>query len=119
MDAKFDMDIKAGPPGHWDRLGPWFVNVKSDGLLIESRGGAANFSGIELWQGKYAGEMASAASPEDLASSSNAFRPVLVNRCYECHATDAKEVGGELLVDSLQANRRGGSNGPSLVPGRC
>lgn len=108
---------KSGSAGHWDRLGPWHVDVKNDSLLVESRGGAANFSGIEIWQGKYAGEMTSEPSPEDLAFFEQRIRPVLVNRCYECHAVDAKEVGGELLVDSRQALRRGGSNGPALVPG--
>ena len=108
---------KSGQAGHWDRLGPWHVEVKSNSLLIESRGGGANFSGIEVWQGKYDGEMTSEASPEDLAFFEQRIRPVLVNRCYECHSVDAKEVGGELLVDSRQALQRGGSNGPALVSG--
>ena len=45
------------------------------------------------------------------------IRPVLVKHCYECHATDADEVGGKLLLDSRVAVLRGGESGPALVPG--
>lgn len=108
---------KSGGAGHWERLGPWHVEPHAGKLRIESRGGAANFSGIEVWQGKYAGDLKMEASPEDLAFFEQRIRPVLVNRCYECHSQAAQEVEGELLVDSMQAIRRGGSNGPALVPG--
>ncbi|MFO0869616.1 MAG: DUF1549 domain-containing protein, partial [Pirellulales bacterium] len=43
------------------------------------------------------------------------IRPVLVERCFECHAEDAQE--GELRVDSLAALLRGGSRGPAIRPG--
>ncbi len=108
---------KSGAAGHWERLGPWHVDPQAGRLLIESRGGAANFSGIELWQGKHDGAMQLEATPEDLAFFESRIRPVLAGRCYECHALDAAQIEGELLVDSMQALRRGGSNGPALVPG--
>ncbi|MGD9720647.1 MAG: PSD1 and planctomycete cytochrome C domain-containing protein [Pirellulales bacterium] len=41
-------------------------------------------------------------------------RPLLVNRCLECHG--AKQEGG-LRLDSRAAMIAGGDNGPALVPG--
>ena len=45
------------------------------------------------------------------------IRPVLVTHCYECHSSDAAELQGGLLLDSRDGLRRGGENGPALVPG--
>ncbi|MFM8479035.1 MAG: PSD1 and planctomycete cytochrome C domain-containing protein [Planctomycetaceae bacterium] len=46
------------------------------------------------------------------------IRPVLVQHCYECHATEAKIVRGGLLLDSKAATLQGGDSGPAVVPGR-
>ena len=45
------------------------------------------------------------------------IRPVLVKRCYKCHAADSDEVGGGLLLDSREASIKGGETGPAVVPG--
>ncbi|MBM3994292.1 MAG: DUF1553 domain-containing protein [Planctomycetes bacterium] len=45
------------------------------------------------------------------------IRPVLVEHCYECHATTSKKVRGGLLLDSRDALRKGGESGPAVVPG--
>lgn len=45
-------------------------------------------------------------------------RPVLVQRCYGCHANDAKTIRGGLLVDSRDALLIGGDSGPAVVPGK-
>jgi hypothetical protein len=45
----------------------------------------------------------------------NEVRPVLVNRCYECHA-EKKQKGG-LRVDHLAHMTAGGDSGAALVPG--
>src|SRR4051794_6002190 len=45
------------------------------------------------------------------------IRPVLVEHCYECHAVGAKKVRGGLLLDSRDGVRKGGFNGPAIVPG--
>ncbi len=55
---------------------------------------------------------------DDLTFFENKIRPVLVQYCYECHAADAKEVGGKLLLDSREGMRRGGESGPALVAGQ-
>ncbi|MEO0445504.1 MAG: DUF1549 domain-containing protein, partial [Verrucomicrobiota bacterium] len=45
------------------------------------------------------------------------IRPVLAEYCYECHATGAKKIGGDLYLDSAPAISRGGESGPPIVPG--
>jgi hypothetical protein len=45
------------------------------------------------------------------------IRPVLVERCYECHSSAAKKPKGGLRVDSRDAMRTGGASGPAVVPG--
>jgi hypothetical protein len=43
-------DYYSGVGGDWRRLGPWTVEVKDGSIQIRSKGGAANFSGIEVWR---------------------------------------------------------------------
>jgi hypothetical protein len=45
------------------------------------------------------------------------IRPVLAERCYECHSADADSVEGGLLLDSRDAARKGGDSGPAVEPG--
>ncbi|HEV7221997.1 MAG TPA: PSD1 and planctomycete cytochrome C domain-containing protein, partial [Pirellulales bacterium] len=103
--------------GHWDKLGPWFVDVTDGAITLTSRGGAANFSGIEVWRGEYDVPGPADANAEGLAFFEQRIRPLLVRHCYECHSADAKEVEGELRVDSRLGLRRGGYGGPAVVPG--
>ena len=46
------------------------------------------------------------------------MRPLLVERCYECHSTESGESGGELLLDSAAGMETGGLHGATLVPGK-
>ena len=46
----------------------------------------------------------------------NEIRPVLVNRCYECHGE--KKQKGSLRLDHMDHILKGGSTGPALVPGK-
>ena len=43
------------------------------------------------------------------------IRPVLVQRCYECHSRASKQKGG-LLLDSREGIRRGGDSGHAVIP---
>ncbi len=45
------------------------------------------------------------------------IRPVLVEHCYKCHAADAKNVRGGLLLDSKAGSLDGGESGAAVVPG--
>lgn len=42
--------INSGAAGAWQKLGPWPVTVTSGQIKLESSGGDANFSGIEIWR---------------------------------------------------------------------
>jgi hypothetical protein len=44
------------------------------------------------------------------------IRPVLVERCYECHSGKAKVLQGGLRLDSAEGVRKGGDSGPVIVP---
>ncbi len=44
------------------------------------------------------------------------IRPVLVEKCQECHSSQAKKLKGGLKVDSRASIRAGGIPGPPLFP---
>ena len=47
---RVERDYYSGTGGDWQRLGPWTVTVRDGSIELTSRGGAANFSGIEVWR---------------------------------------------------------------------
>ena len=61
---------------------------------------------------------AESVSPADREFFETKIRPVLVKHCYECHAADAKELGGKLLLDSRDGMLQGGESGPVVVAGK-
>jgi hypothetical protein len=64
---------------------------------------------------------ATAAPSEDRAALDlfeSRIRPVLVERCYECHSAQAKKLKGGLLLDTPQGLRKGGDSGAVVVPGK-
>ncbi|MCB9940839.1 MAG: PSD1 domain-containing protein [Planctomycetaceae bacterium] len=107
----------SGTEGHWERLGPWFTDVKEGKIVLTSQGGAANFSGIEIWRGEYDGSNGVELTEDQLVFFEKRIRPLLVTHCYECHSEKSEEVAGRLLVDSAPTMRRGGDSGPAIVPG--
>jgi hypothetical protein len=60
-----------------------------------------------------------APSAADREFFESKVRPILVERCYECHSTGAKSVRGSLLLDSREGWRKGGDTGPSIEPGNA
>ncbi len=44
------------------------------------------------------------------------IRPILAERCYECHSTGKKQKGG-LSLDTRESVLKGGDTGPALVAG--
>jgi hypothetical protein len=64
-----------------------------------------------------ADEAPQAADDAELRFFESRVRPVLVKHCYDCHSTEAGTAEGGLRVDSRQAIRQGGENGPAVVPG--
>ena len=62
---------------------------------------------------------AHAARAEDEAGKkffAEKIGPVLEKNCYKCHSAKAEEVQGKLLVDTREGIRKGGNNGPAIVP---
>lgn len=55
------------------------------------------------------------ADPKRTEFFEKRVRPILVNRCYDCHSEDSIE--GELRLDSLAAIIQGGTRGPAIVIG--
>ncbi len=46
------------------------------------------------------------------------IRPLLVERCYQCHSSRYDRNEGGLLLDSRQGWSAGGDSGPAIVPGK-
>lgn len=46
------------------------------------------------------------------------IRPLLVNRCYECHSGISQSLRAGLRLDSKAAILKGGDSGPAIVPGK-
>ena len=71
------------------------------------------FSGCFLLFGLAA--VAEEPSPAGIEFFEKKVRPVLVNRCFECHGDDSQS---DLRLDSLAGMLRGGTRGPALVVGK-
>lgn len=46
------------------------------------------------------------------------IRPVLVEHCYKCHATDSEALKANLLLDTASGTLKGGDSGPAVVPNK-
>lgn len=57
-------------------------------------------------------------SVEDQAFFEARVRPVLVERCLECHSSSSKSLKGGLRLDSAEGWKAGGESGPVIEPGR-
>lgn len=57
------------------------------------------------------------ASATDLDFFEKRVRPLLVQRCFECHSAKAEKLKGGLLLDSREAILTGGDSGPAAVVG--
>ena len=58
----------------------------------------------------------SMANDEGLELFEKRIRPVLVEKCFECHSSGAKKIGGNLLLDSRAGVQKGGDSGAVIVP---
>ncbi|WP_010582221.1 PSD1 and planctomycete cytochrome C domain-containing protein [Schlesneria paludicola] len=55
---------------------------------------------------------------DDVEFFEKKIRPALITYCYECHSTDSKAPGGELLLDTRAGVLSGGDSGPALHVGQ-
>src|SRR5688572_14747756 len=58
-----------------------------------------------------------AQPPADIEFFEKKIRPLLVDRCYECHSAEHKIKAG-LRLDHAEGWLTGGESGPALVPGK-
>jgi hypothetical protein len=58
-----------------------------------------------------------AADREGIEFFEKKIRPVLVERCYECHSSLAKQLEGSLSLESRAGVLKGGDQGAAVVPG--
>ncbi len=63
-----------------------------------------------------AAESPTPLSPEAIQFFESKVRPLLIQRCYECHSHEATIKGG-LALDSREGWSVGGDGGPAIVPG--
>jgi len=59
-----------------------------------------------------------AADGADLEFFERKIRPILIERCYECHSEDKKVKAG-LRLDVTEGWLEGGDSGPAVVPGNA
>ena len=60
-----------------------------------------------------------APTGEQLDFFEKKIRPVLAEKCYKCHWQEAEKIKGGLMLDTREGIRRGGDNGPAVVPGNA
>ena len=114
--------FSSGTAGQWKRLGPWNAIATDGEIKISAKGGAANLSGIELWNAvgvipdPFQVEFNRTPTDEQIAFFEAKIRPVLIEHCYECHSIAASDLGGGLLLDSHRGIVKGGDTSPSVVP---
>src|SRR5687767_9878456 len=65
-----------------------------------------------------AGSAVAADDPKGIDFFEKNIRPVLVSQCYQCHSASAKELKGELRLDTREGLRKGGESGAILVAGK-
>src|SRR5687768_3681330 len=56
--------------------------------------------------------------PEGVAFFESRVRPVIVEKCYNCHSAKAPKIKGGLRVDTREDPLKGGDTGPAVVPGK-
>jgi len=57
------------------------------------------------------------ATKEGLEFFEKNVRPILIDRCYECHSAEKNSSKGGLILDSMDGAYKGGDEGPSVIPG--
>ncbi|MXX74826.1 MAG: DUF1553 domain-containing protein [Holophagales bacterium] len=60
---------------------------------------------------------ASEIDPADLEFFESKIRPVLAERCYQCHGGDPAKIRGGLILLDAEGVRAGGDSGAVIVPG--
>ncbi len=111
-------DYNSGNSGHWDRLGPWVIEVTDGTIELSTVGGHANLSGLEIWHGKLTEKdnpLKSFAPPVVTKSLESELAVLLARNCLECH--NAADPKGGLDLSLRDKALAGGDSGAVLKPG--
>jgi hypothetical protein len=57
-----------------------------------------------------------AITPEQIEFFEKKIRPVLVEKCYDCHSEESGQMKGDFVLDTRDGIRIGGERGPGVVP---
>src|SRR5262249_33490787 len=107
------------PAGRWGPAGPGPAGGRSSG---RSRPVRAVLLGLWLLGaggaiGTARAQAAGGADPEGIEFFEKAIRPVLAERCWECHGARVAKPKGGLVLETRAGMLRGGDSGPVIVPG--
>jgi hypothetical protein len=69
-----------------------------------------------VWASLFACAIGSAARGDERVDYVRAVKPILTARCYACHGALQQKAG--LRLDTLALMKKGGDNGPVIVPGK-
>lgn len=105
-------NYNSGTAGHWDKLGPWIATVEDGTLELTSSGGAANWSGLEIWGGPGTPDRP-VVDPEVVRNFDSRLAPLLSRHCLGCH--NASDKKGGLDLSTRAAALAGGDSGPVFV----
>ena len=64
-----------------------------------------------------AGQTEPKTDTRDIEFFETRIRPILHERCYDCHSARAKEIRGGLRLDTRAGLLTGGDTGPVVIPG--
>jgi hypothetical protein len=115
-------DFNSGAAGEWHRLGPWKATAESGAIRVTTQGGAANFSGVEIWKGP--GSVPDptaepASEPRDPAvvkRFDEEIAPIFARHCLECHNGSIRK--GNLDLGNEKTAFEGGDGGAAIEPGK-
>jgi hypothetical protein len=123
-----ESNYNSGPAGTWKRLGPYQASITNNSVRLATTGGAANFSGVELWRvpaGNQAGTVALTSPAQNqvittgptFALTATASDPDGVSKVEFYYGTS--KIGEDATTPySLNWNTTGLPGGPAQISAR-
>ena len=99
-----------------------YLNRTGFSMICHHMRGLFMITGMLGWAflglGPQAGAAPARPSEAGLEFFEKNIRPVLVDRCYQCHSSTSEKLKGGLLLDSKAGLLKGGDSGPAILPGK-
>ena len=94
------------------------LDTDKDGFLsLDEFKKIADIQGAKKEEPKTPAVTEKAPTAEGVAFFEKKIRPVLIDKCFECHSAKAEKLRGNLYLDTRDGVRKGGTLGPAIVPG--